>query len=352
MDEQARRPKRTAARSRSSNDPSFSIRIDGRNYAVLEQLSLPGRGRWLVRDPQPHPRGTLCTAIVLEPTPESKQLERSLWRLPESSNSLPQLNACGFYQGKRVWIVSWQKGTSLERYLQNAVEGRWQRPSVSESVWRIKSLSHSLRNLWQYCQIVHADVKPANLILPSNAGSIFLTDFGSSWQVERTSSRVKGDGSHPVYTAPELLLPDRQIDFRADQFSTGVVLYEMLTLERPYLGIGGKAGLPDYRAEMESEYEPPSSKIDPKTYIPKSILTELDRVVGQLLQLDPENRFATPQHFCNAMDRLVQLIKNAEIIPAADRSDELSNRETELPRNTNPVADKIRSFLFQMLGGD
>ena len=52
----------------------------------------------------------------------------------------------------------------------------------------------------------------------------------------------------------------------------------MLTLERPYKGLGGKAGLPEFRADIEGEYEPPSTKIDRSVSIPKKLLSELDGV--------------------------------------------------------------------------
>ncbi|MDZ4848523.1 MAG: protein kinase [Pirellulaceae bacterium] len=295
------------------SDHPATLRINGRTYDVLDQLSMPSRGRWKVRDPQPRPRGMTCTAILLDRSPSSDQLERSLRRLPEDAYGLPKLLACGVHDSKRVWILSWKRGTPLEVYLQKAVKNRLQRPSVWESIRRIKSLAHSLQTLWGYCQIVHGDIKPTNLILPSDQGSIFLTDFGSSWQVERTNFRVAGDGFHPHYAAPELMIPEQQIDFRVDQFSAGVVLYEMLTLERPYKGLGGKAGLPEFRSDIEREYEPPSTKIDRSVSIPKKLLTELDLVVGRLLKLDSQNRFSTPNEFVKAMDRLVEHFRSAAI---------------------------------------
>jgi N-acetylneuraminic acid mutarotase len=128
--------------------------------------------------------------------------------------------------------------------------------------------------------IVHRDIKPENLLL-SKEGEVKIADFGIAKLVaeglEEAASQVgpapktgltqpRGTLGTPQYMAPEQILEPLEVDHRADIYSLGVVLYQMLTGELP----GGRL-------------EPPSRKV--------LIDVRLDQVVLRALEKQPERRY-------------------------------------------------------------
>lgn len=291
------------------------IRIGQREFEVLERLSLPNRGRWKIRDRDPHPRGTILTAILLPSGPQAEQLLKSYARIPTSNSNLPKLLTSERRNGTLSMVVTWSEGTDVANYLTRVNDGKWSPPSAWEVIRRIKCLAFSLDVLHNNCRVVHGDIKPANLILPSDPGSMSIIDFGSSWQMERTATRDLGDGTDENYSAPEIFLELSKVDARADQFSAAVVLYEMLTLKLPYAGLGGKAGHPGFE-DAASNFVPPSGNIVDRQQIPKSILKQIDVVLKTALQLDPNRRFPSSKHFAKALDEIWLQLKLAESKPS------------------------------------
>ncbi len=89
--------------------------------------------------------------------------------------------------------------------------------------------------------IVHRDLKPANLFLTERAdGSpcVKLLDFGISKLLDSTDAALtatNGMMGSPLYMAPEQLAAAKNVDKRADLWALGVILYELITAERPFM---------------------------------------------------------------------------------------------------------------------
>ena len=288
-------------------EPHKTVRLHGTSYEVLELLSHRDRGRWLVRDFRPPPEGTRRLAIIVPFDEACEQLRRSLRRLPAHASSLPTLIDHGRLDGQYCFIVEWVPGIDLERYLDRVRAGRTVRPSVTQCLRLFRGTVHSLRLMHDVSQLVHGDLKPANLVLTTHPSQLRLIDFGSSWQWDRSRHRVPGDGVDPVFSAPEVFLRDAPAESSADQFSIGVLLYLMLTMRIPYDGFGGRIGHPEFREYLEESElvpVPPSQLIEEPEKIPKSILTGIDDVVLRMLAIDPRDRFPNSIAWSKAFDVL------------------------------------------------
>jgi serine/threonine protein kinase len=140
--------------------------------------------------------------------------------------------------------------------------------------------------------IVHRDISPRNVIV-SYEGTVKLIDFGIAKAKERVSETVAGTvkGRLP-YMSPEYLL-GRPSDHRADLFSLGAVLYELLTGEAPF---GNRSDYESIHRTLMEEVAPPSTR---RSSIPR----EVDRTVLTCLSPTPENRYPSAEELRVDLDR-------------------------------------------------
>ena len=142
--------------------------------------------------------------------------------------------------------------------------------------------------------IVHRDIKPANILLDGE-GRAKLSDFGLAFAP--TLDVLSGDrtgvaGGTSAYLAPERIA-GAKVDARGDIFSLGVVLYEMLTGQRPFVG-----ATPEVLRDHICNHEP----IRPSKRRPR-VPRELEAITLRCLAKCPVDRYPSARTVADALAR-------------------------------------------------
>jgi serine/threonine protein kinase len=276
-------------------------RIRGRTYLLLESLGAAERPRFRAFDPWAGWRGEPRRLTILPKTPDSEQHLRTLFRVRRTNDAFSIVLDWEERRDSFALVSEWVGGIDLKSYLGRPRHSGGLPISPHQAIRLIKGLAHGLGWLHKSAGIIHADIKPANLIVNRNARRLVLVDFGSAWPIERTVHRAIGDGPTASYSAPELQGATGVIDGRADQFSASVVFYEMLTGQLPYQW-GGKAGRPEYAVTMQTTFQPPSLLSPYREHLPTNVWQAIDRVVTTGVAFDPVKRFPNTAEWLSALE--------------------------------------------------
>ena len=136
----------------------------------------------------------------------------------------------GFGQHLQYIVMEYIDGITLKEYLDQRKDIRW-KEAVHFTVQILRALQHAHDK-----GIVHRDIKPQNIMLLSD-GTIKVTDFGIA-RLSRTEMRATMDGGEKAIGSVHYISPEQArgeiTDEKADIYSVGVVLYEMLTGRLPF----------------------------------------------------------------------------------------------------------------------
>ncbi|MES3000179.1 MAG: serine/threonine-protein kinase [Pseudomonadota bacterium] len=234
---------------------------------------------------------------------------------------------------QRVAFIAMEfvKGRELRDYFENG-----ERFALPEVVRIMSEMLDALDHA--HAQgVVHRDMKPANLIVLQN-GRVKIADFGIARVEESELTQTGTVLGTPSYMSPEQFM-GQPVDGRSDLFSCGVILYQLLTGEKPFTGESTTTIM--YKV-LREEPVPPSE-------LNLSIEPAIDAVMKKALAKAPAQRFQSGREFAMALQAAIESpgvaapSTIAPIIVAAAAT-------TASPQALAPTAPKSRAAGFWAAG--
>jgi serine/threonine-protein kinase len=180
--------------------------------------------------------------------------------------------------------------------------------------------------------VIHRDIKPDNIIIDDETGRAMVTDFGIARALtDSGDSRLTATGmaiGTPAYMSPEQSAGDSAIDGRSDLYSLGVVGYQMLCGQPPFVA----NNTPSMLVKHLSEKPIPVDERWP------DLPQDLSRAVMMCLEKDPADRFPNAAAFALALDGgSMPTLATRASAAASTAGARASTREREI---TEPLRDR------------
>lgn len=293
------------------------------NYKILEKLGEGGQGTVYKAVDSKLGRTLVIKVLPAELTAREANLKR-FEREARLASALDHPNICTIFDLNEINGIHFIAMQYIEgRNVRQLVNGR---PLSLESALSIALQTADALAAAHARGIVHRDIKAGNVMV-TPTGQVKVLDFGLAKLLDEDAARTSGIHHTEItevgvpygtatYAAPEQARGDR-VDSRADIFSTGVLLYEMLTGTWPFQG---QTAI-EVRHAVLNEEPAPLSKMRPGR-VPAKLQAVLDRALAK----DPRNRYQKISHFANDLREIIREL-GTDSLPGIDES-------------TTPVAPK------------
>ncbi len=197
-------------------------------------------------------------------------------------------------------VMEFIDGITLKDYIDRIGTLSWK-----EAVYYTKQILRALSHAHEK-QVIHRDIKPQNIMLLSD-GTVKVTDFGIAKHPNAEAITMTDKAIGTVnYISPEQA-SGAQVDSRTDIYSTGVMLYEMVTGRLPFI-----ADSPVAVAMMQVSNDPvPPREINPQLPV------GLEQIILKAMQKNPDDRFAGAGAMLKALDYFTE---NSDVVFAGGKS--------------------------------
>jgi len=261
----------------------------GDRYTVERELAQGGMATvYLARDPE----SRLVAIKVMHPgVADALGAERFLREIAiarsMSHPGIVPLHDSGAAGALLYYVMPYVEGESLGERLQ-----RERRLPLAEALQITRDVAAALG--YAHARgVLHRDVKPENILLAG--GRAMVADFGLARAIGAADyEKLTQTGvivGTAFYLSPEQLLEDRNLDQRADIYSLGCILYEMLTGAPPFTG----GSLTEVAARILRAPASSVRQVDPA--VPEAV----DQAIGRALEKSAAARFATMEEFAAAL---------------------------------------------------
>ena len=280
-------------------------------YRVVKSLGKGGMGEvWLLEIEE---RQEFYAVKILDPelAVKDRECRKRFLREAELAMSITHPNLI------KVFDVGQDPETELCYLLMEYVPGG----SLSDRLGAVGkfSIEDALRITYQVADaldcisghgVVHRDIKSDNILFSAD-GKVKITDLGIARQsingIAMTMTQAGVAMGTPAYMAPEQLIDAHNVDIRADIYSLGIVLFEMLAGERPYVG--------DTVVQLIAKALRGEPIPDVRT-IRREVPVEVAKLVNTMCAMEAESRTSTPREVMLAISSIFY----GTYLPAKNRS--------------------------------
>jgi tetratricopeptide (TPR) repeat protein len=204
--------------------------------------------------------------------------------------NIVQIHAVGQQDGSSFFALEFVDGTSIDKKFGRAVPPPRQAAQLVETIARAMHYAHQRG-------IVHRDLKPSNVLLGSD-GVPKITDFGLAKLLDVQGGQTPPEGliGTPNYMAPEQAAGNNQeIGPRADVYSLGAILYELLTGRPPFEGLTMAQTLERVRSQ---------DPVPPRSGRP-GVPRELETICLKCLEKQPAARYGSALELADDLRRFL-----------------------------------------------
>jgi len=269
----------------AGRDASAAARRIG-NYRIIEKL---GEGAsstvYLAERETDHVKAAL-KILNSSPGDDPDRLQRFVQEAAMISRighpNIVRIFDHGFTEDSAYIAMEYFPSGSLKQVVEGALSAR-------QALSLLAQAASALAEIHRH-GIVHRDVKPANFMVRED-GVVALADFGVAKDLVTDTTKTQGGVSFgsPYYISPEQAT-GVNTDYRSDLYSLGVIFYEMLAGQRPYVG--------DSLADLIRQHvEAPPPKLPPE-------LAECQELIDGLMAKDPAKRYQSADAVLDAIDSI------------------------------------------------
>ncbi len=266
------------------------------HYHIIEQLGEGGMAT-VYKAFDTHLERPVAIKVIRQEAFSQEIFSMVLARFEREAKALAQLSHpyivkvydYGEYEGSPFLVMEYIPGGTLKNRTGKAISWR-------EAVRLLLPVAGALKYAHDE-KIIHRDIKPGNILITSR-GEPILSDFGIAKILENTAlTTLTGTGvgiGTPEYMAPEQG-KGGEVDGRADVYSLGVVLYELVTGRRPYI-----ADTP--LAVLLKHMNDPLPR--PREFVP-DLPDAVEQVLFKALAKQPQDRYSDMGAFAQALEKLI-----------------------------------------------
>lgn len=291
----------------TSSSPDYAEHRFG-NYRIIKEIGAGGMGTVFLAE---RSDGEFSMRVALKIVRQSVADSNIISRFRQERQILADLqhpNIASLHdgglsdKGEPFIAMEYVEGDYLTDYCRNHELAISERLRLFLRVCSAVAYAH--RNL-----VVHRDIKPSNIIVNS-AGEPILLDFGLAKMFEADASQTQTElrAFTPAYASPEQIMGS-PVSTASDQYSLGVLLYELLTDLKPF-DMDGKT-VEQILVSLESrQTRPPSTAARSSTGSGRrsesKLSRDLDNITLKALRKEPERRYGSVEAFAEDIERYLE----------------------------------------------